>query len=106
MNVIINNKKYDVKNCKNLFSKFKGMMFLRKKTNTCYRFKKCNSIHTFFCLQNLDIIMCDKNNNILFKYKNLKPNRIILPKKNVYYTYEFSSNMIDINNVYEIKTID
>lgn len=50
--------------------------------------------------------MCDKNNNILFKYKDLKPNRIILPKKNVYYTYEFSSNMIDINNVYEIKTID
>ena len=38
------------------------------------------------------------------KYKNLKPNKIILPKKNVYYIYEFSTNIIDIDNITKIKT--
>lgn len=103
MKVIINNKKYEVKNCKNIFAKFKGMMFLKKKTDKCYRFERCNSIHTFFCFQNLDIIMCDKSNNILFKFKNVKPNKVILPKKKVYYTYEFSSNIINIDEIKKIK---
>ena len=42
--------------------------------------------------QNIDVIMTDKTNKILYTYENIKPNRIILPKKNVYYTYEFSHN--------------
>lgn len=103
MKIIINKKIYDVKECNNIFTRFKGMMFLKKKINYCYCFKHCNSIHTFFCLQNLDIIMCDKNNNVLHIYKNIHPWKIILPKKNVYYTYEFSTNVLD--NIDKIKTI-
>ncbi|MDD4734420.1 MAG: DUF192 domain-containing protein [Bacilli bacterium] len=52
-------------------------------------FPKCNSIHTFFMRKNIDVIMTDKNNLILYVFNDLKPNRIIFPKKNVYYTYEF-----------------
>jgi hypothetical protein len=36
--------------------------------------------------------MTDKNNNILYEYKNLKPFRIILPKRNVKNVYEFPIN--------------
>lgn len=105
MKIIINKEKYNVKMCNNIFTKFKGMMFLKKKVDYCYCFKNCNSIHTFFCLQNLDILMCDKNNKVLYSYKELKPFRIILPKKNVYYTYEFSSNVLkNINEIKKIKT--
>lgn len=55
-------------------------------------FPKCNSIHTFFMKINIDVIMTDKDFNILYIYKNLKPNKIILPKKNVYYTFELPVN--------------
>jgi len=44
---------------------------------------------------NIDVYMTDKNNKILYIYKNLKPGRIILPKKNVYYTYETPLNYYD-----------
>ena len=40
--------------------------------------------------------MCDKNDKILYYYNNLKRNRIILPKKNVYKTIELPVNYFDI----------
>ena len=45
-----------------------------------------------FMFINIDVYMTDNNNKILYIYKNLKPNKIILPKKNVYYTYESPVN--------------
>ena len=33
--------------------------------------------------ENIDVIMCDKDNNILYYYKDLGKNKVILPKKNV-----------------------
>jgi uncharacterized membrane protein (UPF0127 family) len=41
---------------------------------------------------NIDVVMTDKNFNILYIYKNLKPNKIIFPKKKVYYTFELPVN--------------
>lgn len=72
------------------------MMFIKKKVEIGYLFKNCNSIHTFFMFQNIDVYMLDKNFNILYTYKNLKPWKIIFPKKNVYYTLEFSSNLYNL----------
>ena len=69
-------------------------MFKIKKINYGLCFPKCNSIHTFFMFQTIDIIMTDKNNKILHLYPNFKPNKIILPKKDVYYTYELPINYI------------
>lgn len=36
----------------------------------------CNSIHTFFCRYNLDILFLDKNMKIIKIIRNLKPWRI------------------------------
>lgn len=93
MKVINNNKKYNIKYCSTFFNRLIGMMFLVKKTNEGYCFPKCNSIHTFFMFQKIDVYMTDRDNNIIFIYKSLKPFKIILPKKNVYYTYEFCENV-------------
>ena len=49
---------------------------------------KTNGIHTFFMKKNIDVILTDKNNKVLYIFKNIGPNKIILPKKNVKYTYE------------------
>ena len=65
------------------------MGFMGKKNiDNSLMFNKCNSIHTFFMKENIDVIMCDNNNKILFYYKDLKKNRIILPKKNVKKVFE------------------
>ena len=56
---------------------------------------RCNGVHTFFMKTNIDIILTDKNNIILYIYKNVAPWKIILPKKNVYYTYEAPVNYLN-----------
>lgn len=66
-------------------------------------FPKCNSIHTFFMKENIDIIMTDINYNILYIYKNFPKSKIILPKKKVYYTFEFPKNYFDFNLNEKIK---
>ena len=63
-----------------------------KKIDKCLCFPKCNSVHTFFMLKPIDIIMTDKNYKILYIFKNVKPYKIILPKKDVYYTFEIPIN--------------
>lgn len=64
------------------------------KKNICHAllFNHCNSIHTFFMKEKIDVIMCDKNDIIIYYFKDLVKNKIILPKKNVYKTIELPIN--------------
>ena len=87
MDIIKDNVKLKIKVCNNIFNRFLGFMF-KKNINYGLCFPKCNSIHTFFMRIPIDVIMTDKDYNILYIFKNFKPNKIILPKKNVYYTFE------------------
>ena len=86
-------KNMEIKEAKTFFQKLKGLMF-QKKINYILKFKT-NGIHTFFMKCNIDVILTDKNNKILYIYRNIKPNKIILPKKNVKYTYETPINYFD-----------
>lgn len=77
----------EIKDCNNFFNRLIGLMFKKNiKHGLC--FKKCNCIHTFFMKENIDVIMTDKNNKVLYIFNHLKKFKIILPKKHVYYTYE------------------
>lgn len=100
MKLIYNNKELNIVECKSFFSRFKGFMF-RKKIDTALLFNRCNSIHTFFMKSNIDVIMCDKNNKILYYFNNLSPNNIVFPKKNVYKTIELPVNFFN----FEINTM-
>lgn len=95
MNLIYDNKKIEIFECSSFFTRLKGFMF-QKNIKYALLFNKCNSIHTFFMKSNIDVILCDKNNNILYYYKNLPKNRIILPKKKVYKTIELPVNFFNI----------
>ncbi len=90
----INNLYIPLERANWFWPRFIGLM---GKTNINYGiiFPKCNSIHTFFMREPIDIYMTDKNYNILYIKKNMKPWRIILPKKGVYYTFEFPINKVD-----------
>ena len=104
MLLIKDNQKLDIKICNNFFNRFLGFMF-KKNINCGLCFPKCNSIHTFFMKESIDVIMTDKNYNILYIFNNLKPNKIILPKKNVYYTFELPINKFKfkINEKLQVK---
>lgn len=97
-----NNIKIKVFILKNIIKRFIGFMF-KKNIDYALCFPRCNSIHTFFMKENIDVYMTDKNNKIIYIYKNLKKNRIILPKRNVYNTYEFPINTIEFNLNEQIK---
>lgn len=104
MNLIYNDKVIKLINCQSFYSRLKGFMF-SKEINHALLFERCNSIHTFFMKKNIDVIMCDKNNLILYYFKDLGKNKIILPKKNVYKVIELPVNYYDIktNTRIEVK---
>ena len=76
MYLLINNKKLEIKEAISFKDRLYGLM---GKTNINYGmlFSNCNSIHTFFMKENIDIIGIDKNNIVIYKYENLPKNQII-----------------------------
>lgn len=73
--------------------------------NKALLFKRCNSIHTFFMFSNIDVILCNEDNVVLYYYNSLEPNKIILPKKGVTRVYELPVNYfnIKVNDKLEVK---
>lgn len=100
MYTIINNEEVELKECTNFFSRLIGNMF-KKNIKIGLVFNHCNSIHTFFMRVPIDILLCDKENRIMYIYNSLKPNRVILPKKNVSIVYEFPDKVIKNININE-----
>ena len=87
MRLLYNDKEIVLYECKSFFSRLKGFMFT-KNIDKALLFDRCNSIHTFFMKENIDVIMCDKDNTILYYYKDLSKNKVILPKKGIRKVYE------------------
>ncbi|MDD2489768.1 MAG: DUF192 domain-containing protein [Bacilli bacterium] len=86
--------------CNNFKSRLLGFMFRIPKINHGLLFPNCNSIHTLFMFQKIDVVMTDKKSNILYMYENLKPFRLILPKKEIINVYE-----LPIGSIKKIKSI-
>lgn len=95
MKLVYNNKSINLVCCTSFFSRFMGFMG-KKNIDYALYFGHCNSIHTFFMRENIDVIMCDRDDTILYYYKDLKPNRIILPKRGVFGVYETPSLYFDL----------
>ena len=98
MYLIYKNNKLKIYEYKTFFKKLFGLMN-KKNINYGIRINNCNSIHTFFMKENIDVIMCDKDNNILYYYKDLSKNKVILPIKKAKYVYEFPINTISKYNL-------
>ena len=102
MKIVKENKTINVELCNTFIKRLKGFMFKRN-IDKCLCFNRCNCIHTFFMLKKIDVIMTDKSYNILYAYKSLRPFKIILPKKNVYYTFELPVGYFNYNINVKIK---
>ena len=94
-----------VKECTKFKDRLLGKMFQKKNNNQILCFPKCNSIHTFFMLKNIDVVITDKNKNIIKILKNIKPWKIIFPIKKAYYIYEIDHNIINLEPTF-IKIIE
>lgn len=76
----------EIKEANTFIKRLIGLSF--KKEITYGMVFKTNAIQTIAMLKPIHVIMTDKNYNIIYEKKALKPFRIILPKKGVYYTFE------------------
>lgn len=76
MHLTTNKKTYEIKTANNFYTRLTGLI---GQTNIDYGllFPKCNSIHTYFMKENIDIIGLDENNEVIYKYENLDKNRVI-----------------------------
>ena len=104
MKLLYNNKDIDLYECKSFFSRLKGFMFTRN-IDKALLFDRCNSIHTFFMKENIDIIFCNEENIIVSYFKNISPNKVILPQKKATKTIELPPNyyQLKIGQRLEIK---
>lgn len=93
--LIIENKRIEVELCNTFKKRLLGFMFQKNKITTGKCFPNCNSIHTFFMFQKIDLLLCDKNQRIIEIKQNFPVNKVLLPIKNAYYVYELPLGSIN-----------
>ena len=79
--ILKDNKKLEIKEYKNFIKKLQGLMFKKEKINYIVRLNNCNSIHTFFMKENIDVIGFDNHGIIIFKAVNVEKNKVIVIKE-------------------------
>lgn len=80
----------------NFKDKLLGLMN-KKNINYGLLIKNCKSIHTFFMLENIDILLLDQNNRILKINRNVKPNKILI------FNNKKRTNILELPNNSSIK---
>jgi len=72
----INKNEYKIVLANSFYKRLTGFI---GKNNIDYGilFPKCNSIHTYFMRENIDVIGLDENNEVIYKYENLPKNKVI-----------------------------
>ena len=81
------NKQIKIKTLTSFKDRIKGYRFYLYpiKEGLCYPKKKM--INTYFVCQKLDIVVTDKENNILALYPSIKTEKFIRPRLKAYYIY-------------------
>ncbi len=104
MKIIINNQQFNVDMADSFKKRFFGLMG-KKNIKEGIFFPKTRSIHTFFMKDNIDIIMINKDNEVIYFEKNVKKNKIII-KKEAYHTIELPKDSLTNINIYDKLIID
>ena len=103
MKISVNKEEFNIEIADNFKKRLFGLM---GKTNikTGLYFPKTRSIHTFFMKEDIDVIMIDKENKVIYFKKNLKKNRILIKKK-AYHTIELPHNSLNKININDKLTM-
>ena len=79
----INKKKIKIQTLTSFKERIKSFRFILKPIKEGLYFPKKHGINTYFFCQNVDVIMTNQDNEVLFIYPNLRSEKIILPKRKV-----------------------
>ncbi len=76
MRLKINNKEVEIKKATSFKDRLMGFM---GKTNFDYGilFPNCNSIHTFFMKENIDVIGLNEKNQVIYIYRDVPKNKVV-----------------------------
>ena len=103
MEIVINNQTFNVDVADSFKKKLFGLMG-KKDIKKGMFFPKTRSIHTFFMKENIDVLMVDKDYQVVYYQKNLLKNKILI-KKEAYHTIELPSNSLNNINIHDKLTI-
>lgn len=93
-NIIIG---YNAKFCNDIFSKFVGLMFSKKKDKILiFKFgrEKIISLHMFFVFYSIDVLFLNKKRIVVDKKENFKSFRFYKSKKKAMYAIELPKGKI------------
>ncbi|MBE6153505.1 MAG: hypothetical protein E7166_04705 [Firmicutes bacterium] len=92
MKIVIDNKIINIKKCTSFKDRLLGFMF-KKNITSGLLFEKCNSIHTIFMKEAIDIIGINEDNKVVGYKKSIEPYKF-LKIKNAKKIIELPSNSI------------
>lgn len=84
----IGNKKINIHILYSFKERMKGFRFQLKPITIGLCYPKKKSINTYFLCQNIDIIITNKEYEILYIYQNIRSEKIIFRKRKAYYIFE------------------
>ena len=94
---------------KNFKDKLLGLMY-KKNIDYGLLIKNCKSIHTFFMLENIDVLLLDQDNRILMINRDVKPNKVLIYKNNkrtnILELPKNSSINLKINDIIDINNFN
>jgi len=90
----INRKKIKIIELKGFWNRFKGLKFILEPIDYGLKFSKKKFVTTNFLCQKIDIVLTDKEDNILYLYENMKTEKYIWPKRKVYNVYFLPLNTV------------
>lgn len=80
-------KKINVIVLEKFLERLKGLKFYLEPFNYIIKFPKKRFISTYFICQNIDIVITDKEDKVVKVFENVKPEKIIFPKRYGYNVY-------------------
>ncbi len=90
----VKNKKIKIIELTGFWNRFKGLKFVLEPIDYGIKFSKKKFVTTNFLCQKIDIVLTDKEDNILYMYEKMNTEKYILPKRKVYNVYFLPLNTV------------
>lgn len=94
----VKRKKTKIIELKGFWNRFKGLKFVLEPIDYGIKFSKKKFVTTNFLCQKIDIVLTDKEDNILYMYEKMNTEKYIFPKRKVYNVY-----FLPLNTVKDLK---
>lgn len=95
MYIKVKNRKIEITELTTFWERFRSLKLVLDPITTGVKIPHKRFATTYFFCQRVDIVMTDKDNNILYIFKNVKTEKRILFKRKVYNVYYLPLNTVD-----------